>query len=64
MLTQQFIQKGKGPIMANICLKKSQLSYMDCRENEQMQGITMKSTIISLQYAKESSCLVLNLISL
>ncbi|KAG3257950.1 EFL1-like [Ictidomys tridecemlineatus] len=35
------------------------LRYMDSREDEQIRGITMKSSAISLHYAKESVlCLV------
>lgn len=32
------------------------LRYMDSREDEQVRGITMKSSAISLHYAEESGC--------
>lgn len=57
MLTLLFIQKNKRPVIAKMPLKKSQLRYRDCRENEQVYSIAMKSTVISLHHAKESSSL-------
>jgi hypothetical protein len=39
-----------------------QLRYMDCREDEQLRGITMKSSAIALHYTNGEEEFLINLI--